>query len=321
MNKRLPWDEIKTPQNDLSVRAIKGSQGLPIYWGKDSFDHNIFVLELDGNHSEAYLKNIVSVKGIRTDLRKISTNENQGLIITLENKVDQDLFYSLCRSMIQSLENVTDPAVGIIVALNQIKRWKSFLAGKNSKLLTPEEIRGLFGELLFLRSMLLKGFSDNDAVNSWQGPENSHHDFNFSNTSVEIKTLSGKERRAVHISSEDQLEGLCENLFLQIFRLIEKTDDKESMSLNCLARELENTIQTHSAKEAFTRKLAEAGYLELEEYDQPELRLVEENTYRVSNNFPRLIRSKLPNGIIRINYEIKIEAIEDFKCNFEEIWE
>ena len=33
MNKKnTPWDEIKTPQNDLSVRKVR-TNGLPLYWG------------------------------------------------------------------------------------------------------------------------------------------------------------------------------------------------------------------------------------------------------------------------------------------------
>lgn len=321
MNKKLPWDEIKLPQRDLAVRVIKGAHRLPLYWGKDSFGHCIFVLELEGDHSESYLKNIVSVKGIRTDLRQISTNGNQGLVITLEKYADQDLFNSLCHTLIQSLEKVTDSAAGLSVALNQIKRWKSFLAGRNSRLLTPEEIRGLYGELLFLQSMLEKGFADNDAAGSWHGPENCHQDFIFSNTSVEVKTLSGKERNTVHISSEDQLEGLCDNLFLKVYRLIEKSDSEEALSLNDLVRKIEDTIKNPAASQDFLKKLAEAGYIELQEYDKPQLRVVEENTYRVSREFPRLIRSEIPEGIIRVGFEIKLEKIEKFKCKFEEVWE
>ncbi len=320
MNKRLPWDEMKLPDKDLAVRAVKGSHSLPLYWGKDPFGHCIFVMELEGDHSESYLKNVVSVRGIRTDLRKIGADDNQGLVITLEKNVDQDLFSSFCHTLILSLEKVIDSAVGLSVALNQIKRWKSFLAGRNSKLLGPEEVRGLFGELLFLQSMLEKGFTEIDSVGSWCGPEDSHQDFIFSNTSVEIKTLSGKERNTVHISSEDQLEGLCDNLFLRIYRLVEKSDSDKALSLNTLVKKIEDFLTNSDGRESFFKKLSEAGYIELQEYDKPKFSLVEERTYRVFGEFPRLIRSRLPEGIIRVGFEIKLEAIEKFKCNSEEIW-
>lgn len=320
MNDKLPWADIKLPDKDLSVRAVKGSHYLPLYWGKDSSGYCIFLMELEGDHSESYQKNVVSVKGIKTDLRRINSDLNQGLIISLEKNTDQDLFFSLCQTLIQSLATVTESATGLSVALNQIKRWKSFLAGRNARLLSPAEIRGLYGELFFLKSMLEKGFAENDAVNSWNGPESSHQDFIFSNTAVEIKTLSGKERNTVHISSEDQLEGLCNNLFLCIYRLIEMPSAEEAFSLNAMVKIIEEKIKNPVVGDIFSKKLADAGYIELQDYDKPNLKIVEQASYRICQEFPRLVRSELPEGIIRVGFEIKLESIENFICRFEDVW-
>ena len=40
-------------------------------------------------------------------------------------------------------------------------------------------------------------------------------DFIFDNTALEVKTLSGRERNSVRISSEDQLDSLNDRLFLK----------------------------------------------------------------------------------------------------------
>ena len=320
MSKHTPWDDIKTPQSDLTVRPIKGPRYLTLYWGKDVSGHCIFVLELEGDHAEIYRKNSVSVHGIKTDLKHINTTGNQGLVVTLEKHVDQDLFLSLCETLVLSLEDVADPVVGLSVTLSQIKRWKAFMAGRKAKVLTAEEVRGLFSELLFLQNMLSQGFSENDALESWQGPETSHQDFIYANNAVEIKSLSGKERNTVRISSEDQLEGVNDNLFLRIYRLVDMPESDKSRSLNAMVREMENQIQDSDALEKLSVKLAKAGYVELREYDTPEFIVAEENTYRVSDEFPRLIRSEIPEGIVRVGYEIQLEAVRPFLCAADRVW-
>lgn len=320
MNKKTPWDNIKTPQDDLTVRPIRGPIHLPLYWGKDVSGHCIFVLELKGDHAETYRKNAVSVHGIKTDLRHINTTGNQGLVLTLEEHVDQDLFFSLCDTLISALTDVADPAVGLSVSLSQIKRWKIFMAGRKAKVLTDEEVRGLFSELLFLQNMISHGISENDALESWQGPETSHQDFIYSNTAVEIKSLSGRERNTVRISSEDQLEGVNDNLFLRIYRLINMPESDKSLSLNEMVRRLEKQIQDADVLEKFSEKLAKAGYVELRGYDRPAFIVAEENTYRVTEGFPSLIRSEVPEGIVRVGYEIQLEAIQTFLCNADEVW-
>tara|TARA_B100000745_G_C19936693_1_gene315611 strand:+ start:52 stop:591 length:540 start_codon:yes stop_codon:yes gene_type:complete len=179
---------------------------------------------------------MVSIHGIKIDYRLLSTTGNQGLILVLEKHVDQDLFYSLCETLIHELSEVSDPLVGLSVALSQIKRWKAFMAGKKGRVLSAEEVRGLFSELKFLQQMLGEMNTELDALEAWQGPETSHQDFIFSDTAVEVKSLSGRERNAVKISSEDQLESLSSSLFLKVFRLVDMPESKASISLNELVK-------------------------------------------------------------------------------------
>ncbi|PCJ22648.1 MAG: hypothetical protein COA96_13750 [SAR86 cluster bacterium] len=320
MSNISPWDDIKTPKDDLSVRQIKESKHLPLYWGKDSAGHCVFIVELEGDHAEIFNKHSISVHGIKTDLRLINTTGNQGLVVVLEKHIDQDLFFSLCETLVSALSDVSDSAVGLSVALSQIKRWKAFMAGKKGRVLSAEEIRGLFSELKFFQSMQNEGFSEKEVCDSWQGPEASHQDFIFSNTAVEIKSLSGRERSTVRISSEDQLEGVNDNLFLKIYRLIDMPDSDKALSLNDLVKQMEGNLQEADAIESFSEKLAKAGYVELRAYDTPKFLVAEEKPYCVEAAFPRLIRSELPGGILKVDYEIKLETIERFKCDNQEIW-
>jgi hypothetical protein len=320
MSRQTPWDDIRTPVVDFTVRLAAETGRIPVFWGKDKDGHCLLIVELEGEHSVQFRRDAVQIQGIRLDLRQEDARQ-QRLVLTLEKHVDQDIFAALCESLIGALAPITDPATGLAVALAHLKRWKAFLAGKRNRLLSPEEIRGLFAELLFLRSLYRGGhLPEENAVESWCGIEGVHQDFIFGNTAVEIKSLSGKERNTVRISSEDQLEGLSDNLFLMIFRLSEIPESDEALSLNDVVCRIEKELTVAVALESFTGKLAGYGYLPLPEYDQPRLQTTGAKAYLVTADFPRLVRAHLPDGVTRVSYEIKLEKISPFEVEQEQIF-
>ena len=320
MHKKLPWEDIKTPSEDFSVRQIENCGKSPLYWSKDVSGRCIFMMEFSTDVSDIYNKNKVSIHGIKIDLRALKTTGNQGLILVLEKHIDQDLFYCLCETLIQALSEVSDPLVRITVALSQIKRWKAFMAGKKGRVLSAEEVRGLFSELKFLQQILNEMDSELDALDAWQGPELSHQDFVFSDVAVEVKSLSGRERNTVMISSEDQLESLSSSLFLKVFRLIDMPESKTSTSLNELINNIEETLTEAEAIEMFDNKLAKAGYVNMLAYDKPKFEVAEDQTYRVAEEFPKIVRSELNAGLARVSYEIKLESIQDYLCTGKDVW-
>ena len=315
-----PWDEIATPESDYNVRLIAGSSAISMYWGKDINGCCLFLIELEGDHSKKFQKDGPSVHGINVDLRGGSASQLQGLVLTLENQVDRDLFSGLCQTLVSNLQSVTDASTALAVALMHIKRWKAFLAGRKRRVLSPAEVRGLFAELQFLRLLYGRHLTQPEAVNAWCGPEGVHQDFIFEDTAVEIKSLSGRERNSVRISSEDQLEALSDNLFLMIFRLTEQPDADQSLSLNLLISQIEQEITDSQALEEFSMKLAANGYVEMREYDAPVFLVSGQKCYRVCDEFPRLVRSELADGIMRVGYEIELESISEFECDTSEIW-
>jgi len=315
-----PWDEIATPGNDYNVRKIIGSSFIPLYWGKDVKGHCLFVVELEGDHSATFLKDPIAIHGIKIDLRQLGAVQSQGLVLTLENHVDRDLFMGLCETLVTAVAGIEESSVGLAVVLTHINRWKAFMAGRKRRLLSDAEIRGLFSELHFLRTFYQQGFSQKEAIKAWLGPEDSHQDFIFGNTAIEIKSLSGRERNSVRISSEDQLEGLSDNLFLKLYRLSVMPEADKARSLNDLIRLVENELTDAEAIELFLEKTAAAGYVELREYDEPRFIVSGDTTYCVTGEFPRLIRSKLPDGIAKVSYDIELEKLKPFECDQEEIW-
>lgn len=320
MTKAVPWDGISTPEADFTVVRVTEPTGIPIYWGRDTAAQCLLIVELEGDFKAQFRRDTMSMHGIGVDLRNGDAYRQQRLVLTLSKHVDSDLFLGLCNTLIDSLKAVTDSATALAVTLAHLKRWKAFLAGRNARLLSPEEVRGLFGELHVLRLLYQNTLSQVAAVDAWCGPDDSHQDFIFGNRAIEVKSLSGRERNVIRISSEDQLESLVDELLLVTQRLIEVPDAEHTLSLNGLVELIEGDLSDAGAIEQFTQKIAGIGYAPLTEYDTPRFMVTGLQGYQVTEQFPRLIRSKLPHGIARLSYDIMLETIAPFGCDNTEIF-
>lgn len=314
-SKPQPWDGVPTPANDLSVLRVAEAAGVPIYWGRDTTGGCLLIVELDGDHTSTFRRDTLRLHGIDVDLRNSDAVGRQRLILTLERHIDSDLFLGLCETLIASLREVSDPPTALAVTLAHLKRWKAFLSGRNARLLSPEEVRGLIGELHVLRKLYGETLTQTGAVDAWCGPDDSHQDFIFSNRAIEVKSFSGRERSAVRISSEDQLESLADDLFLLTQRLSDMPGSDQARSLNEIVAVIEGELSDAGAIEQFGDKLAGMGYAPLVEYDTPRFVVSGLQGYRVGEAFPRLIRSKLPKGLAKISYDIQLEAIASFACD------
>ena len=320
MSRSIPWDEIATPHADYTVRRVAGTAGVPLYWGKDAVGQCLLIVELKGDHSVEYRRDTTTLYGIGVDLRNGENSQQQRLVLTLARQVDGDLFLGLCETLIASLASVTDSHVALAVTLTHLKRWKTFLAGRKARMLSDEEVRGLFAELHVLRILYQRTLSQEAAVDAWCGADAAHQDFIFGNTAVEVKSLSGRERSSVRISSEDQLEGLTDDLFLMTVRLSDVPDAEQARSLNELVALIEQDLTVAEALEQFSNRIGGCGYAPLADYDTPRFVVSSTQAYRVNEKFPRLIRSQLPQGLARVSYEIKLEAIAPFACEDGEIF-
>lgn len=313
MSNALPWDQIGLPSSDYAVRLVEGAGVVRLNWGRDTAGRALFIVELEGDHTETYRRDVTVVHGIQTDLRSEGPGR-QRLVLTLDRSVDQDLFHGLCLTLVRSLVSAPDSGVALALALTHIKRWKAFLAGRAARILSPEEVRGLVAELQYMRALYAGRLTQAAAVEAWCGVEKAHQDFMFGDTAVEVKSLAGRDRSTVRISSEDQLETVLRDLFLVVHRLAEGDSSGTALSLNGLVEAIEAELSDGAALEELSGKLAAFGYVALPQYDEPRFLVRERRTYRVEDDFPRLVRSALPAGIARLSYEIELETMEPYCC-------
>lgn len=321
MSEHLPWHDISIPDSDYNVRLTPDCGAIPVYWGKDCDGKFLCLVSLAGDFQSRFMQEKLSVKGMHIDLRRDASQNCQNLVLTLERQVDSDLFHTLCKSLVISLRQVTLPQVALSVTLQHLKRWRIFLMGQNTHLLSAQEYRGLFGELIFLERLLEVTSVPVHAISAWTGPDGIHQDFIFSGRAVEVKSLSSIDRNSVRISSENQLETIEDKLYLVCFSLAESQENVMAMSLNALVEKIAALLEDRDILAKFEAKLADYGYIPLPDYDSPKFFIANIQTYLVCDEFPKLVRSGLPAGIAHVNYQIELDKIEPFICDFKHVLE
>ncbi len=319
MTSALPWDGIGVPVRDYTVRKVASAGAIPLYWGRDTAERCLLIVELEGDHADEFRRGIVEIHGIGVDLREGEVANQQRLVLTLDRASDQDLFHGLCETLVKALQPATTSIEAMSVALTHIRRWRAFLAARKSRRLSPDEVRGLWAELQYLRWLYAERLPSADVVEAWTGGDRLKQDFIFTNTAVEVKSIIGRDRNTVRISSEDQLATVLDELFLVTHRLTVADEAAGALSLNALVKLIEDELGDGDALEQFSQKLADFGYLPIAVYDTPEFVVAERQTYRVEADFPRLVRSELPSGIARVSYEIELEAMSDYETDNDEV--
>ncbi|MDR3357977.1 MAG: PD-(D/E)XK motif protein [Desulfovibrio sp.] len=124
------------------------------------------------------------------------------------------------------------------------------------------------------------------------------------------------DRSSVRISSENQLETIEGKLYLVCFSLAESQENAMAMSLNNLVDKIAALLADKDVLAIFEAKLADYGYIPLPDYDSPKFFIANIQDIPCCDEFPKLVRSGLPVGIIHVNYQIELDKIESFACEF-----
>ena len=241
------------------------------------------------------------------------------LLILLLNKQHQDIFSTLCEDLIFGVSKVSKDDALIKKILERLAKWQSLFEKVGKQGLSNEAQRGLYGELYFLRFFLSKTPDKTYCLKSWLGPEKSIQDFQHSNWAVEVKTTSGKNHQKIHITSERQLDdSIIEKIFLYHLSLDIRIENGESLNSIVIEilKQLSDDIVAHNL---FKLKLLESGYYKIHKYLYEErcYSIRQENSYRVSGNFPRITEKQIPNGVGDVRYSIILSESEDWRIDKE----
>ena len=311
-----PWLYIKCPESDANGRRVDPEHPLDFFWGKDYEAHYLLILQLpEGQEFE--IQEYPDLRGIDVILSgKISEDSYHKFILKLRNQDDWEIFYSLCSDIINATRLCADVTIAIPVITQRLYHWQEFMKKNQNILLSEQQIRGLIGELLFLKNHLTPLFGLKQSLSFWQGPEGYPQDFNVNNSSIEIKTRLLNASATIIISSLDQLASTGDNLYLHVFCLSRSSSNHSgSFTLYHLVNDINSCLVAAPAEAArFDNLLYNIGYFHSEIYNEQYYLCAEEKTYQVSAGFPRITSADVSHGIITANYTIDLMACEKFAC-------
>ncbi len=245
------------------------------------------------------------------------------ILIKLISYQHEDIFSVLCEDLIDSIKLETDEKQLVRILLNRFEKWKSLFSRLNSQGLSPEEQRGLFGELYFLRKFFQYSSNYKHILDSWVGPSSEIRDFQMNHWALEVKTTHGNNHQKVQISSERQLDNThLDKLFLYHISLEKIQESGESLN-KIIASLNDILILDIIALNRFRSKLYEAGYFEHQAnlYSNTGYFIRQDAFYRVTDNFPRIQENEIRSGVGDVKYSIILSNCKDYEESEHSVFE
>lgn len=286
---------------------VRPSHNLDIYQGIDALGRNALLLITSSSPIPVKSSKSIEVSsGQRTD-GKFS------LIFSLRDDGYKDMFDCFCKDIINSsyIQAVADKnAYAFFV--NRYNNWAALFEKAPNDILSSSAIKGLIGEILVLKNILIPRLGETLALEAWMGPLLSPKDFIFENSWIEVKTISSSTD-CIRISSIEQLDSV-NNGQIVIVRLDSSNfADQTSLSINDLYNDMVNQLQDPIARSLLDEKLIAMGYCFNRLYENIRFSLKKMELYEVKADFPAIKRVNISPAITHAEYDISIPSIEDFK--------
>lgn len=201
-----------------------------------------------------------------------------------------------------------------------LKKWKEFFSAGKSPILTKIQAQGLYGELLFLRELILN--LGTKSVHMWAG-ENNTHDFYIRRNAVEVKTTSTQAPYFAHINSEYQLDDkdMGGKLYLRMYAL--RKDNNGGQRLAQIIADIRKILMPDIfSSRLFNEKLQKIGYFDAaEDYYIEGYTVRDIYSFKVTDDFPRITKKDIPIGIYNVEYSLSIDQCKDFAIETERLIE
>jgi Putative PD-(D/E)XK family member, (DUF4420) len=299
-----PWKGLPpgTP-GTLSVLRVPGLARIEAFWGRKPDGRLALLIALE--RVEDVPVELPIVRGVEL----LVVAEDRRLQLVLEPAGDWEMFHALCLDLLSVADGGSDEATGLQLLVSRLLRWQKFLSKGVGRPLDEREVRGLIGELLFLRDYLVSTVGT-AAVECWQGPMGLPQDFVFNGRLVEVKTFAAGSDPSVRITSAEQLTSGEVPLFLHLVCLVPQDD---GLTLPDLVNELRRLIApSHAATETFEDRLLTMGYVDLPEYRAMSYAVTSTGDYEVRDGFPRLTTEQVPAGVKDVAYSICLADMQSF---------
>lgn len=278
---------------------------LDIYLGMDSMSRYTLFLVSESEPPQLYSSQIISVQvGIRKD-------KQWGISFSLLNNHFEDIFLHFCSDIIESSRVLTKKENGAEFVCTRYINWQNMLTKYKGGLLPPAAIKGLIGELYFLKEYLIPLYGQEKALYSWIGPDKADQDFVCDETWYEVKsTISGEE--SIKISSIEQLDASVDGELVIVYLDRTSYTDILKITLNNIYKEVYNSLSTELLKQKLGDIVLNLGYYQRSEYDEYMFKFSKIDIYTVAVEFPCIRRTMLPCAVVNAKYDLSISHINNF---------
>ena len=306
------WRALDPAPDKPVFQLLDATHPLKFYVGREMAGKYLFLL-VDSERPP-------SIKGMRAvQVTSFERPDGQwALLLSLEQPELAGIFSLLCDDLVACSRRLPTGSSGVTFVGRRLASWRRLLEAGAPALLTPGEVRGLFGELWFLHQYLLEKLGPSNAIAAWGGPFGADQDFQASSDTWEVKTIR-PDATEISIASERQLQATGRTLTLAVLVLLESSGGK-GRSLNDMVTQLRQMLTDEAiARDELDDRLAVAGYLVRDDYSAPNFIVSSATAYLVGEDFPRLVAPSIPPSIFDVRYKIALGACSahEIECPFE----
>ncbi len=315
-----PWRDLEPPEGSVQVTALRIDPEISwnFFWGRATGGSYLLLLRHAAESSH---------KGSLPRLRGIDLVDSSGddpmLIWSLEDSAQRDIFYRLCLDIVDGSSSASNEREAVAIAIARTWRWHHLLRGGTDGRLSPEEQKGLIGELLFLDRHLLTLLPTSDAISSWHGPLDAPKDFEVARVAVEAKARRGAATPFVAISSEFQLDTSgVDKLFLYVVELDEAPDEaEEAFTVTRIAERVRESVsaQDSGSLEPLESLLQAVGFQWTDDYSDSFWVEGKSRFFDVRPEFPGIAAPELRSGVSHVQYAISLTECEPFAVDEAEV--
>nr|WP_325193239.1 PD-(D/E)XK motif protein [uncultured Oscillibacter sp.] len=291
-----------------TYQRVNSTHLLDLYVGNDDTARWTLLLISEYPPMKVASSRMILVKSGRRSDKKWS------LSFSLVDDSYRDMFVLFCEDIIASSACISNKEKATRFVGKRYKEWREMLANAHDSLLSPEEIKGLLGEMYFLKVFLCTRYGAKEAALSWTGPRHLPQDYIIDDTWYEVKTVSSS-RAEVTISSIEQLDCVKPGELVVIRADKTSVTNTDAVNLNTLYRELLAMLSDDDAREQFSTMLLHYGYYPRPEYEEEEYTFEIKATtrYAVSTDFPCIRRTNLPESITEAKYSLSLATIDSYR--------
>lgn len=301
------WDEIADRGFDAGRFRVVPDHPLDLFVAYSPEGRRQFMFQAPND--DASVPEPPRLENIIAETREIDGHTT--LVLTLAEHELRDLFSVICIDLTNASGSAVSSASAASIFMTRLERWSDLLRRRRGSGMSLPERLGLLGELILIDQLLVNGnTSAGELMRGWRGPDGDATDLAVNGLRLESKAQLSTAAPRLRISSLDQLETSDDSLIV-VWQRFSRADQGTSLAL--LVHSVSQRLSSsHRDLLEFHRKLLLSGYDPGADYVDESFNFDQRVAYRVTQSFPRLVRSTVPEGVIAARYDISCGYLTEF---------